>query len=84
MSTLELSDEERAYIKTYPHCDKVIVHKLQGARLKAVFWRDHNESPGIDGETDCDICYWSKPPTLDPRHKYTDEQWLEAGKEDSA
>ena len=100
MSDLELTDEERnaidnlrwPYARSQPA--KIIlpaIDKLKGARLKAEFWLEHNESPDIDGNRTCDICYWEEPgetfepggrykERLDPRHDYTDEQWIEAGK----
>jgi len=89
MSDLELTGRELTAVKEFladSSCEcepfRRTIYKLQGAKLKAEFWRDHTEYPGIDGDKDCDICYWVEPFTLDPRHRYTDDQWLEAGKDD--
>jgi len=94
MSALELTEEERMLVIELTHslASRIcitprhyltIIHKLQAAKNKAEFWKDHNEDPGCDGTRDCDICYWVIPfPGNDPRHDYTDEQWIEDAKKE--
>ncbi len=97
MNILELTDEERNAIDNlrWPYARSQsasiilpAINKLQGARLKAEFWKDHNEDPDCDGNRVCNVCHWVEQAVpgipwiviLDRRHDYTDEQWIEAGK----
>jgi len=90
--SLELTDKEREYIKefiaTYFDTPGIgaIIYKLQAAKNKAEFWRDHTDYPDIDEDRvrGCDVCNWAEPYSLDPRHDYTDKQWLEAAKKELA
>jgi len=84
---LELTDEERALVRF--HLEKgqhgiqleeidVIILKLQGGKMKAEYRLQHRMTPDIAGQLYCDGCPGLQDTCQDPRHNYTDEQWLEA------
>lgn len=88
-SKLDLTPEHKqAWRKLTPyvehHCvvaDGWLIDKA--GRLKAEFERDHHFVEYVmgelnDGDLHCIIC----GANADPRHNYTDEQWLEAARKE--
>jgi len=77
--SLELTEEERWLIRTRSQggstqaLDLVpVVYKLMAGKMKAEFWRDHQ----LSNRMECQICGTER----EPRHNWTDDQWLEAAK----
>jgi len=71
--TLELTDEERAFLRRWPANECTyhpalklaipIIHKLQAQAMRAEFYRDHSDH-------------------RDERHTWTPAQWLAAAKDE--
>jgi len=82
---LILTVEEKNWIQMNREIDRhnaylfgSIVSKLQAGKTKAEFYVDHQ----FPGGQYCQICQPEKKGKLDPRHRWTEEQWLaEADKE---
>jgi len=80
--SLELTDEERAFVRNgikvniFPW--STIILKLQAGKMKAEFCIEH-DSCWIDTEGDW-ACEEGDDNKIDPRHSWTNEQWLEAAK----
>jgi len=88
--SLELTDEERALIVHWQDTEPgwkmarainvaffTIIHKLQAGKMKAEFYQDHTD--GTYAGSGLPACRCKR---TDPRHTYTDEQWLEAAKKE--
>jgi len=89
--SLELTDEERALVErwqTYAEHGSDLrialsaIYKLQAGKMKAEFYKEHEYlGPVPTDDAVCSTCWLTREDGTDPRHTWTDEQWLEAAKE---